>query len=235
LDCGGDCATCAEAGDCKKCAPGQKCLVGADCTSGVCTGNLCQLPTCSDVVKNGDETDIDCGGPSFRCPRCDATRSCTTGTDCKSGLCTGGVCRPGINYAYYEGSDAAKSPMPDFSALTPKATGLQANFTLENRQTSTYFSFRFTGYIDISAAGTYTFFLNSDDGSRLYIGSTRVVNNDSNHPAREYSGQITLSVGKHPITVEYFQGSGSSLLEVRYQGPSFTKRLIPDGALFPAQ
>ena len=64
VDCGG--AACVAQG--KACANGLICLVGSDCQSLVCTGSTCAVPTCSDGVKNGQETDVDCGGP---CPPCE--------------------------------------------------------------------------------------------------------------------------------------------------------------------
>lgn len=41
--------------------------------------------TCSDGVKNGSETDIDCGGPA--CPRCGAGRFCARNSDCSTARC----------------------------------------------------------------------------------------------------------------------------------------------------
>jgi hypothetical protein len=38
-----------------------------------------------DGVKNGTETDVDCGGPS--CPPCADTQMCKVGTDCQSKVC----------------------------------------------------------------------------------------------------------------------------------------------------
>jgi hypothetical protein len=46
--------------------------------------------TCTDNVKNGSETDIDCGGPT--CAACAAGRACSLGADCQNRLCTAGVC-----------------------------------------------------------------------------------------------------------------------------------------------
>jgi hypothetical protein len=40
-------------------------------------------------VKNGTETDKDCGGS---CPDCAVTKACLVGGDCQSGACAGGVC-----------------------------------------------------------------------------------------------------------------------------------------------
>ncbi len=48
-------------------------------------------PTCSDGVKNGSESDVDCGGS---CQRCTNGKRCTTGKDCLSGLCAiDGTCQ----------------------------------------------------------------------------------------------------------------------------------------------
>jgi hypothetical protein len=61
VDCGG--SSC-QAGSCDD---GEPCGTAIDCQSGVCTGLVCQTPTCSDGVKNSTEEGTDCGGP---CPAC---------------------------------------------------------------------------------------------------------------------------------------------------------------------
>ena len=45
--------------------------------------------TCSDGVKNGSETDVDCGGS---CPRCADGKACLVANDCLSGTCSGAQC-----------------------------------------------------------------------------------------------------------------------------------------------
>ena len=46
-----------------------ECLAGTSCASGVCSAShTCSAPTCLDTVKNGSETDVDCGGAS--CSAC---------------------------------------------------------------------------------------------------------------------------------------------------------------------
>src|SRR5215216_5524920 len=47
-------------------------------------------PTCSDSVKNGSETDVDCGGT---CPKCASGKACQVGSDCTSGFCDSQICR----------------------------------------------------------------------------------------------------------------------------------------------
>lgn len=48
---------------------------------------------CADRVKDGDETDIDCGGSDPACPRCTAGAMCASPDDCQTGGCTSGRCR----------------------------------------------------------------------------------------------------------------------------------------------
>ena len=47
-------------------------------------------PTCSDGIKNGAETDLDCGGGT--CGKCVDKKACVAASDCSSGACTGKVC-----------------------------------------------------------------------------------------------------------------------------------------------
>lgn len=47
-------------------------------------------PTCIDRVKNGKETDIDCGGAD--CPACSDGKVCSARTDCQSKSCSRGLC-----------------------------------------------------------------------------------------------------------------------------------------------
>jgi len=81
---------------------GRCCASGEHCVSGRCKPVQQQqpepqpeptptpAPTCTDAVQNGNETDVDCGGPN--CPACAEGKRCATATDCATGVCTGGVC-----------------------------------------------------------------------------------------------------------------------------------------------
>jgi hypothetical protein len=79
-DCGGPMS------GCLSCAATMKCTMPSDCFSGVCptATHVCQAPTCTDNVKNGTESDIDCGG---MCPKCADGATCTSPSDCMSGVC----------------------------------------------------------------------------------------------------------------------------------------------------
>jgi hypothetical protein len=81
VDCGG--------ASCAKCGTGKTCNGASDCVSAVCTGTpaTCQAATCTDLVKNGNESDIDCGGAT--CSKCPAGKTCGGASDCQSGVCSG--------------------------------------------------------------------------------------------------------------------------------------------------
>jgi hypothetical protein len=64
--------------------------VGSDCQSLSCVGGRCLAPSCSDAVKNGKETDIDCGG---LCPACAPGKACSGATDCRELVCQERVCQ----------------------------------------------------------------------------------------------------------------------------------------------
>ena len=45
---------------------------------------------CSDGIKNGGESDVDCGGT---CPRCATGKTCASRNDCASARCEAGTCQ----------------------------------------------------------------------------------------------------------------------------------------------
>lgn len=49
-------------------------------------------PLCNDQIRNGDETDVDCGGGT--CGVCDLGDSCHADRDCDEGTCETGTCTP---------------------------------------------------------------------------------------------------------------------------------------------
>ena len=136
----------------------------------------------------------------------------------------------GLRYKYYEGSWKV---LPNFASQTVRKQGTVSNFTLGVRQREENFGIVFTGSIQINTSGSYTFYTNSDDGSKLYIDGKQVVNNDECHAPRERSGKISLSRGRHAIEVRFFERTRGQVLDVRYAGPGVSKRAIPDNVLFP--
>lgn len=108
VDCGSIC------GNEKLCALNKACTANADCASKSCVGNKCVAATCTedancsaiagavcdvpngvcisctDGVKNGSESDVDCGGSCAT--KCAGGKACTKGGDCENGICEAGIC-----------------------------------------------------------------------------------------------------------------------------------------------
>ncbi len=53
--------------------------------------HACVSASCSDSVKNGNESDVDCGDG---CAGCATGKQCASGSDCASALCKDGQCVP---------------------------------------------------------------------------------------------------------------------------------------------
>jgi hypothetical protein len=121
VDCGGPA--------CPKCANGKRCDHDGDCLSGVCAcGGTCvappSAPTCTDGVRNGDETDVDCGGSCASCAllRCCWNHSCTSGW-CVSGACRVPTCSDGVHNGDETDVDCGGSCPPCRGARSCQTSG----------------------------------------------------------------------------------------------------------------
>jgi signal transduction histidine kinase len=77
----------------------------------------------------------------------------------------------GVEYRCFEALDET---LPDTSRLAPLKSGTAANFDLDVRTRDEHVALQFTGFLEVPRAGLYTFFLRSDDGSRLFVGQPAI-------------------------------------------------------------
>jgi hypothetical protein len=80
-------------GKCRKSLPeGTACIApsgqGGRCRAGRCVDSP-PAATCSDGIRNGNESDVDCGGSCGRCPN---GKRCTGPNDCNTAFCVNGAC-----------------------------------------------------------------------------------------------------------------------------------------------
>ncbi|WP_159455168.1 PA14 domain-containing protein [Pseudobacteriovorax antillogorgiicola] len=111
---------------------------------------------------------------------------------------------------------AQTQSLPDFGLYTEKARIVVNNLDVPERAFDTgfpglpelfeWFGIQFLGEIEIPESGQYWFRLTADDGSNLYIGDEKVIDNDGVHATKSVDGSIYLEKGSHPIRVDYFQG-----------------------------
>jgi len=95
------------------------------------------------------------------------------------------------------------------------------------------YTVEWTGYIDILETETYTFFLESDDGSWLFIDDKLVVDNGGIHGLLEKEGKAHLRKGVHRIKIRYLQAGGYAVLRIFWNRGEEEKKRLDSVYLFP--
>ena len=139
--------------------------------------------------------------------------------------------KPGLHFSYYE-KEGPWQQLPDYSTMQPVKSGTVETVTLGMQQREDHWGVVYTGYIRISKPGVYTFYLVSDDGSRLYIGDQLVVDHDMCHAETEMPGGVALKAGIYPLRLDFFENDQSQALTLLYSGPGVKKQVVPAGILF---
>jgi hypothetical protein len=136
----------------------------------------------------------------------------------------------GLSGDWYAGLafDAYRGTFADTTVSYPDMTAAATSRIAR----SEYFSVRWTGQVRADFTETYTFYTQSDDGVRLTVNGTLLVNNWIDHLSTENSGTIALTAGQwYDIKLEYFNDSGSSVAQLSYQSASTSKQIVPSTSL----
>ena len=135
----------------------------------------------------------------------------------------------GLNFQYFERFFVTTA---DLDKEQPIETGIINKFSIDRAQGEKYFGYIFDGYLKVKKDDIYTFYLKSNDGSRLYIDDIELIENDANHGAIVETGQIALKAGFHKIKLKYIQCGGGKALNVSWKSSKFTKQEISEKVLF---
>ncbi len=96
------------------------------------------------------------------------------------------------------------------------------------------FSARYTGLLNVTQVGTYTFRVEADDGARLIIDGNVLGEGVTAGQPNNFEATVDLSLGNHPIQVEYFQQGGGSALRLFWHLGDQPFTPVPPSALIPA-
>ena len=120
----------------------------------------------------------------------------------------------GLTARYYDGHDLGTlvttrtDPQVDFNWSDAPAAGLTHN----------YFSVRWTGSVQAQETGDYTFVTTSDDGARLWVDDKQVIDDWSNHAARDDSATVHFAAhSQHKIRMEYFQDTRDAIARLAWR------------------
>ncbi|MBC7487050.1 MAG: T9SS type A sorting domain-containing protein [Cytophagaceae bacterium] len=95
------------------------------------------------------------------------------------------------------------------------------------------FSARWIGQVQPMYSGEYTFYVNSDNGRRLWINNQLIVDKWLDDWNIEYSGKIILNAGqKYDIKLEYFENNGGAACKLEWSSASQSRQIIPQSQLY---
>jgi hypothetical protein len=114
-------------------------------------------------------------------------------------------------------------PTLDFSWGTgAPATGMGADT----------FSVRWTGNILPVSAETYTFYLQTDEGARLWVNGRLLVDDWALHTLREKKATIALvPTQAYTIKVEFRENTGNAAVRLSWSTPTIAKTDVPTAQL----
>ncbi len=138
-----------------------------------------------------------------------------------------GLQEQGIQVEYYHPSKQNVA-IETLDKLVPKAIGVvpQIVMNVPQKKQDDQFALRFTGQLFVPQAGNYTFYIASDDGSRIYLDDKLLIDNDGLHGVIEKKASIDLPAGPHKLVVTYFDNGGGDGLQVAWEGPGLEKQPI---------
>jgi hypothetical protein len=220
-----------------------QCSVAADCLAAIasttpadCAEAHCDLVrgACYYLAKDSD-------GDGHRASQCTAAGVVIeTGDDCDDadntvypGAWDGpaaavvpyGIKPPGLTAQYY--------PNETLSGIsTLQRIDLEINFPWglgapDPALPNDAFSARWTGTIVPAETGTYTFFGTSDDGQRLWVNNTQIIDDWVTQSATTQSGTIDLVAGQEvPIKMEYYEHNSTATALLEWQTPSQPRAIL---------
>ncbi|MFN0241696.1 MAG: alpha-L-fucosidase [Planctomycetota bacterium] len=106
--------------------------------------------------------------------------------------------------------------LPDPAALAASPAEIVPSLALPDGPREEHVAMCFRGLLEVPASDVYVLALTSDDGARLSIDGTTVVDHDGLHVALEKSGEIALARGWHALRVDWFNRTGGAELSIRW-------------------
>jgi WD40 repeat protein/predicted Ser/Thr protein kinase len=95
-----------------------------------------------------------------------------------------------------------------------------------------WFSIRWTGWLKAPRAGRYTFRLQADDGTRLWVDGKLLLNRWEGLAGTAHETTLDLSAGPHALRLDYFQAMGKASISLHWSPPGGRPGPVPAEALF---
>ena len=135
----------------------------------------------------------------------------------------------GLKGEYYNGTNlsslvlARTDPSINFNWGSASPAGVSNN----------QFSVRWTGQIQPRYSEGYTFHLTTDDGCRLWLNNTLLIDKWRNDSGSDVASSIALTGGaRYDLRVEYYENGGSASAKLEWNSASQLREVVPVGVLF---
>jgi hexosaminidase len=138
---------------------------------------------------------------------------------------------PGLSYTFMKGAFKETKEL-DAAAVASKGTAPNLSLSRFKRDGAEQFGVIYEGFIEAKEAGVYTFTLESDDGSVLFVDDELVVDNDFEHGSTQKTGLIPLAKGLHKIKLKYFDLGGATVLRLSVSANNQSKTMVSGEMLF---
>jgi PA14 domain len=103
---------------------------------------------------------------------------------------------------------------------------------LRRHRASGPFSARWSGQLTAPLSGEYVLHTESNDGVRLSIDGRNLIEDWTDHSAKEDRAVVHLEAGRsYPVTLEYFYNGGQGVMKLSWTPPGGTQAPIPASAL----
>lgn len=138
--------------------------------------------------------------------------------------------------AYYPNQNLAGSPAAYATGIGGPSGAIQRNWGTGSPAAGipvNNWSARLTGEITLSQAGTYSVAITADDGFRLWIDDSMIIDHWGGLGTVQANFANPTAGAIHRIRVEYWDSSSTASLELDWTPPGGTKTVVPGSALHP--
>lgn len=105
----------------------------------------------------------------------------------------------------------------NWGTAAPNVTGLRAD----------NFSVRWNGSFTAAQTGTHQFTVKADDGVRLWVNNTLVINQWKDQVATSYTASVSLKQGiVNTIKMEYYEKTGNAVAQLSLKAPNKTSQIM---------
>lgn len=141
------------------------------------------------------------------------------------------VVRNGLRGRYYSNIKHEDAPVERIDAVVSFDWGESAPI---EGVTPNGFSVRWEGEVEPPVSGEITFEVESDDGSRLWVGGKKLIDHWQAQSATVHSGKIVLEAGRrYPIKLEYYDAWSMAIARLRWRAEGLPHDIISAKHLFP--